>query len=127
MILIDTSCWIEALRERGNADVRRRVYEHLQGGRACWAPVIRLELWNGARGDREKKVLREFEAVLPELAVNAEVWDLAFDLARRARSAGLTVPTPDLLIAACARHHGVDVDSTDAHFVELKKMERCPG
>ncbi len=122
MILIDTSCWIEALRERGNAEVRRRLHEHVHGGRACWAPVVRLELWNGARGDREKKILREFEQVLTELEMTAEVWDLACDLARRARMAGLTLPVPDILIAACARHHGVEIESTDAHFAELAKL-----
>jgi predicted nucleic acid-binding protein len=122
MILIDTSCWIEALRERGNIEVRRRLHEHLHGGRACWMPVIRLELWNGARGDREKRVLREFETVLPELEMTPKVWDIACDLARRSRTAGMTIPVTDLLIAACARHHGVEIDSTDMHFATLEKL-----
>jgi len=122
VILIDTSCWIEALREHGNAEVRRRVHEHVHGGRACWTPVVRLELWNGARGDREKKTLREFEQVLPELDMPAKVWDIACELARRARAAGLTIPITDLLIAACARHHGVEVESTDAHIAELREL-----
>jgi predicted nucleic acid-binding protein len=122
MILIDTSCWIEALRERGDAEVRRRLHGHVHGGRACWMPVVRLELWNGAHGERERKILREFEQVLPELEMTAEVWDIACDLARRARAAGLTFPVTDLLIAACARHHGVEIDSTDAHFTELEKL-----
>lgn len=122
MILIDTSSWIEALRERGNVEVRRRLHDHVHGGRACWTAVVRLELWNGARGDREKRALREFEEVLPELEMAAEVWDIACDLARRSRAAGLTVPVTDLLIAACARHHGVEIDSTDAHFAELEKL-----
>ncbi len=122
MILVDTSCWIEVLRERGNADVCRRMNDLVRSGRACWSPVVRLELWNGARGVREKNALREFEQVLPELDMPAEAWDIACDLARRARAAGLTVPATDLLIAACARHHGVEVESTDAHFVELEKL-----
>ena len=122
MILIDTSCWIEALRERGNTEVRRRLHEHLESGRACWMPVVRLELWNGARGDREKKALREFEEVLTELEMTGEVWDIACDLARRSRSAGMTIPVADLLIAACARHHGLEIESTDAHFTALGKL-----
>ncbi len=122
MILIDTSCWIEVLRERGNAEIRRRLHDHVTGGRACWSPVVRLELWNGARGAREKKALCEFEQVLPELEMPPEVWDIACDLARRARAAGLTIPATDLLIAACARHHGVEVESMDAHFAELAKL-----
>lgn len=122
MILIDTSCWIEALRERGNIEIRRRLQEHVHGGRACWMPVIRLELWNGARGDREKKALREFETVMPELEMTNDVWDIACHLARRARAAGLSIPATDLMIAACARHHGVEIESLDAHFAALEKL-----
>ncbi|MGH7959746.1 MAG: PIN domain-containing protein, partial [Opitutaceae bacterium] len=87
-----------------------------------WTAVVRLELWNGARGDREKRALREFEEVLPELEMAAAVWDIACDLARRSRAGGLTVPVTDLMIAACARHHGVEIDSTDPHFAELEKL-----
>lgn len=122
MILIDTSVWIEGLRDRGNVEIKQRLHDHLQGGRACWMPMIRLELWNGARGEREKRALREFEQVLPELEVTPEVWEAANDLARRTRAAGLTVPAADILIVACARHHGVEIDSMDAHFVELRKL-----
>jgi predicted nucleic acid-binding protein len=122
MILIDSSVWIEALRERGSIETKRRVHEHLQSGRACWMPMIRLELWNGARGENEKRALREFEGVLSDLEVGPQVWEVASDLARRARAAGLTVPAADLLIVACARHHGVEIESLDAHFAELEKL-----
>jgi hypothetical protein len=46
---------------------------------------VRLELWNGAAGDRDRRILRDFEAVLPELAMDEEVWAGAYELARRAR------------------------------------------
>ena len=42
---------------------------HLAAGTARWCTVVRLELWNGAGGDREKKVLREFERLNPEPAI----------------------------------------------------------
>ena len=51
-------------------------------GDACWCPIIRLELWNGARGDHEKKVLRDLEGRLQELEIGPEVWSSACDLAR---------------------------------------------
>ena len=42
---------------------------HLAAGTARWCAVVRLKLWNGAGGDREKKVLREFERLIPEPAI----------------------------------------------------------
>jgi predicted nucleic acid-binding protein len=119
MVLVDTSSWIHLLRPDGDRAVRARVEAVLLDGSACWCPVVRLELWNGAGGDREKKTLREFERVLPELAMTDDVWNKAYDLARRCRTAGLTVPATDLLIAACARHHGAGLEQSDSDFDRL--------
>lgn len=109
-------------RPDGRADVRERAMDHLRSGDACLVPMVRLELWNGARGEREKKALLAFEEALPELEVTAEVWDGACDLARRARLGGMTVPATDLLIAACARHHGAAIEATNLHFAQLAKL-----
>ena len=78
--------------------------------------MVRLELWNGAGGDREKKVLRDFERLLPELPISDDVWSEAAELARRARANAITVPASDLLIAACARHHGASLETADSDF-----------
>ena len=79
MVLVDTSAWIHFLRPDGDAAVRARVAALLQAGTARWCPLVRLELWNGAGGDREKKVLREFERLVPELTITPDVWDSDFD------------------------------------------------
>jgi predicted nucleic acid-binding protein len=50
------------------------------------------------------------------LAINDEVWQSACELADLCRKAGKRAPANDLLIAACARHYGVELESTDAHF-----------
>src|SRR5487761_2725325 len=91
VILVDSSSWIHMLRPNGDAAVRDRVMRALDAGEACWCPIIRLELWNGAGGDRDKKVIKDFERLLPELAIDAAVWSAAFDLARRARFSGRTI------------------------------------
>jgi predicted nucleic acid-binding protein len=122
MVVIDTSSWIEALRPRGRPEVRERVAAANRDGHARLVAVVRLELWNGARDGREKEVLREICEEVPELATTQEVWDEACRLAERARTAGITVPVPDLLIVACARHHGATIESADAHFAELANL-----
>lgn len=123
MILVDTSSWIHMLRPRGDTAVRARVQQALRSGDACWCPLVRLELWNGAGGDREKKVIREFERLLPELAITEAVWTAACDLARRARIAGISVPAADLLIAACAQHYSAELETSDSDFALLSKLE----
>lgn len=122
MTLIDTSSWIHFLRPNGDPAARVRVEAALKAGDACWCPSVQLELWNGARGDREKRVLQNFAAVLPELPINENVWSAAYELARRARAKGVTVPATDVVIAACAQVHGADLESTDSDFQWLRRV-----
>ena len=119
MVLVDTSSWIHLLRPQGDHDVRARVEAALKNGEACWCPLVQLELWNGARGAREQKVLREFAGVLPELSIDREVWTMAYELAARARTRGVTIPATDVLIAACALRHRADLESADSDFDHL--------
>ncbi|MBI4521409.1 MAG: hypothetical protein HY701_11270 [Gemmatimonadetes bacterium] len=96
--------------------MRRRVEAVLEAGTARWCLLVRLEPWNGAGGDRKKKVLREFERRIPELPIASQVWDDAYGLARRCQAAGVPVPATVALIEACARHHGAALEQADADF-----------
>ena len=118
MVLVDTSSWIHMLRVDGDAAVRARVESLLEAGNACWCGMVRLELWNGA-GERDKKILNDFERHLPELAINEDVWNVAYELAQKGRSAGVTVPGADILIAACAQFHDVALEHADSDFDRL--------
>jgi predicted nucleic acid-binding protein len=120
--LIDTSAWIETLRSTGEPAIRTRVGSLTAGDRAVLCDVVRLELWNGARSAGDHRLLRELEANLETVPTTAEVWELARELARIARGQGLTVPATDLLIAACAEHHGLGLLHNDAHFDKLAEL-----
>jgi predicted nucleic acid-binding protein len=41
---------------------------------------------------------------------------------RRARRSGKTIPATDILIAACARRHGVELEHADQHFAALAAL-----
>jgi predicted nucleic acid-binding protein len=116
MVIIDSSCWVHYFRYRGDARVRARVSHLLQAGEAAWCPMVRLELWNGVGSEADRRMLREHEVWLPDLAITDDVWNEACALASRCRKAGKTAPANDVLIAACARHYEVGLEYTDAHF-----------
>ena len=123
MILIDTSSWIHLLRPNGDPAVRGRVEFALRAGGACWCPVVQLELWNGARGNKERRVLQDFAAVIPVLPMDDPVWTAAYDLARLARDRGVTVPATDIAIMACATRHGATLESADKDFDLLRNVQ----
>jgi predicted nucleic acid-binding protein len=122
MVLVDTSSWIHMLRVDGDKSVRARVEALLESGTACWCPMIRLELWNGA-GERDRKALRDFERFLPELPINNAVWESAYLFAQKARAAGVTAPGSDVLIAACAKVHAAGLEHADSDFDRLLEVE----
>ncbi len=123
LMLIDTSSWVEALRRQGDGLVRERVHQLLVEGQAVWCDMVLLELWNGARGDYEKKRLAELEREMICLPTIPLVWEKARSLARLCRAKGVTVPATDLLIIACARFHETDIEYRDAHFSLVLQLE----
>ena len=116
MKLVDTSAWVQQMRPRGDPAVRTRVEELLRTGQAAWCAMVRLELWNGIGNDAEREKMRAYEDVILDLPITNAVWEEAYRLASMCRAAGPTIPAADVLIAACARVHGVELEHRDSDF-----------
>ena len=120
--MVDSSSWVHALRRHGDETARERVRILVTSGQAVWCAAVRLELWAGVGADPERQMLKDLEQRIPELAINDDIWQSACELADRCRKAGKRAPANDLLITACARYHGVELESADAHFDFLKTL-----
>lgn len=116
LVLIDTSSWVHALRQKGDATVRSRVQQLVLNGSAAWCDIIRLELWAGVRGNQERAGLNALQQSLPLLPINEEVWNSAVTYASLARAAGITAPANDLLVYACVKYHSCRFEHSDKHF-----------
>lgn len=123
MKLVDTSAWVEYLRP-GLSPIGERVEELVLEDEAMWCDMVMLELWNGVRGAEEKRKLAELSAATPRLETTAEVWALAHRLAVRCRDKGKTVPAADILVAACAAYHEVELEHKDGHFNEIMPLAK---
>lgn len=123
MTLIDASSWIEFLRGRGSTP-SECVKRLLISGDAAWCEFTLVELWNGAQGHAEKKVLDELEAEVQLYAVNEQVWAKARLLARRSREKGITATSGDIIVAACAANYDLQVEHCDSHFDKILPIAR---
>ena len=123
-VLVDTSAWVDALRRDGDPRVRADVRAIVATGRAVLCDMVVVELWNGARGDAERRVLRDLEGELDKVETSPVVWKAAAELARTCRGAGVSAPAADLLIAACAEHHGLSLLHRDAHFDQIARVRQ---
>src|SRR5919205_2571482 len=106
LILIDTSAWIEFLRDTGSP-VCRRVDDLLDDEIATCHP-IRMEVLAGARDERHLNDLRRLLARASLLPTRAGLYEQAAALYRACRQGGETVrKLIDCLIAATAIRTGV--------------------
>ncbi len=121
MKLVDTSSWVEYLRERESL-VGDRVEALVLRGEAAWCDVTLVELWHGVRGSKEKRELAEMEREIQRIAVHEAVWSLSSKLALRSREKGIHVPISDIITAACAVAHGLELEHCDKHYDDLMPL-----
>ena len=110
------------MRRDGDPEIKARVVALVREGTAAWCDIVRLELWNGLRGTAERKQMEELEVDVINLPTSDAVWTRARLLTQRARAKGITVPATDLVIAACAWEHGVEMEHDDAHLKTLAAL-----
>lgn len=115
-VLIDTSIWIEALRRSGSAAARRIVSQAVEPGLALVNGLILVEVLRGARDEGELSRLERLFDATTCLPLDRSTWSRAARLGFDLRRAGVSVPTVDLTIAACALEADVPILHADAHF-----------
>lgn len=120
MILIDTSAWVEFLRDTGSG-VCQRVDELLDDDIATCHPV-RMEVLAGARDEAHLNDLRRLLARAALLPTRATDYEKAAGLYRTCRRGGETVRRLiDCLIAATAIRAGIPVLHADSDFDALAR------
>lgn len=125
MIMVDTSAWIEFLRDTGSP-VCNKLSRSLDKELAVSDP-IRMEVLAGARSDDHLEQLRALLARYTHVQATPVDYELAGVLYRRCRANGETVrKLIDCLIAAIAirnkmqlLHQDTDFDALERH-TELK-------
>jgi len=120
MIIIDTSAWIEFLRDTGSK-VCNTVDDLLAGDLAI-CDAISMEVLAGARHEQHLTQLRGLLARATLVPIIAEDYDQAAALYRTCRRNGETVrKLIDCLIAAVAIRSSAPVLHADADFAALAR------
>ena len=115
-VLVDTSAWILALKNRPVARARSVIDDLLADGKIAIIPVIRLELLGGTKSTAEFQRLDSRLGALHQLPLAQAEWDESASLAFKLRRTGMTVPYIDIIIASAAILHGLLLIHADRHF-----------
>lgn len=118
MILIDTSAWVEFLRDTGSPVCDR--VDKLLDSRVATCDAVRMEVLAGARDQEHLEQLRRLLARATLLATESIDYDTAAAIYRSSRSQGKTVrKLIDCLIAAVAMRARVPLLHTDQDFTTI--------
>jgi predicted nucleic acid-binding protein len=131
MILIDTSAWIEFLRDTGTAVCTE--VDRLLADEIATCDPVRMEVLAGARDDAHLRRLRGLLARATNLPTEPGDYEMAAALYRSCRRSGETVrKLIDCLIGAVALRHGAAVLHADSDYTLLARhtavvMHEPPG
>ncbi len=120
MILVDSSAWIEFLRDTGSTVCE--AVDRLLAQEVAVCDVIRMEILAGARDESHLASLRRLLARAAMISTRPTDYEDAAALYRRCRRGGETVrKLVDCLIASVAIRAGVAVLHQDADFDTLAR------
>jgi hypothetical protein len=115
VIVVDTSAWIEFLRDTGSAVCKR--VDALLAGRIAICDPVKMEVLAGARDERHLLALRRLLARARILPTGPAEYEAAAMLYRTCRRNGETVrKLIDCLIAAVAIRDNLALLHADADF-----------
>lgn len=120
MILIDTSAWIEFLRDTGSPTCNR--VDAVLDGEIATCDAVRMEVLAGARDEQHLQSLRRLLALAVTIPIEPADYDEAAALYRLCRRKGETVRRlMDCLIAAVAIRADAAVLHNDSDFDALAR------
>ncbi len=122
MILVDTSVWIDVLRDRGGEAVE--AFRGIVGDNFyVLTRFTQLELLQGAKDDYEWRRLEEYLDTQIYLEATEKTWVEAARIYYDLRRKGITINSPiDCCIAQLAIENGVPLLHRDQDFEEIAKI-----
>jgi hypothetical protein len=118
MVLVDTCVWSSALRRRERKDDPevRELEALIRDGRVQMIGPIRQEILSGIARKGQFDRLNTVLAAFPDLAIEAEDYELAASYYNLCRSKGIQGSNTDFLICAVGVRHELEIYTTGADF-----------
>ena len=127
MILVDTSVWVEILRDKKGYLVK--AFRERIGTETCvFSRFTQLELLQGAKNEREWNRLDEYLSTQYYLEATEKTWREAARIYFELRRRGITLSSPvDCCIAQIAIESGVLLLHQDRDFELIARIRPLPA
>lgn len=121
MIVVDTSVWINALRDQKSSEARH-LKDLLDNDEVAIAIPIRIELLSGANRSDQPRLIRTLSA-LPILFPSDATWRRIEGWLGTIKNAGDWFGVGDLLIAGIGAENHAAIWSLDGDFARMAKLK----
>jgi predicted nucleic acid-binding protein len=119
-VLIDTSVWIDFFR-RKESPVSPKVREYLKLNQVCYAGPIVVELYQGAKTQREIEILDQLFDTISYIDITRDHYHHAGMISQEAARKGEIFSTIDVILAILAHDGGLSLFSLDRHFHDISR------
>ena len=117
-VLVDTSIWIEYFN-KPDSRAGESLENLLKERRVFCAGVVLTELLQGAKIEREFKLILESVTALPFLETKLTTWIDAGRISFSLRKKGITIPVTDIILASLALESHCLIFTLDPHFNKI--------
>lgn len=117
MVLVDTSIWIDYLQK--NNTFGEKVTRLIDQGEVAVAGLVVAELIQGAKTNKEVKLIRSFIEAFEFLKEGSETWEKAGILSFELRKKGKIIGLADCYLATLALENNLAIFTLDKHFKEI--------
>jgi tRNA(fMet)-specific endonuclease VapC len=117
-ILIDTSAWIEFFRKK-ESSISSRLREYLKLNQACYTGPIAVELYQGAKTNKEIEVIDQLLQTIHYVDITRSHYGHAGHISHKAARSGKIFSVVDLILAVVAHDEDLKLLSLDVHFKEI--------
>ena len=114
-IIVDTCVWIEFFR-MPESEITRHLKVLLRERKVIMVGMVMAEILQGVKAPKEANLVKQGLAKLPYLEITRDIWVTAGEISASLRSAGITIPLSDLIIAAIALSGDHEIFTIDPHF-----------
>ena len=119
-VLIDTSVWIDFFRKM-DSPVSVKVREYLKLNQVYYTGPILVELYQGAKTQREIEILDQLFDTIHYIDITREHYHHAGMVSQKAAREGKVFSTIDVILAVLAHDGGFSLYSLDRHFQDISR------
>ena len=125
LILVDSNVYIDLLRV--GRDPATEIGALCNEWDLVTCGMIKLEVLRAVHTKKGNAKLSKFFAIQRFVISDNRLWDESIELARSLAQQGVTLPGPDLVIAASAFRVGAAVLTADKHFSLIPNLHVIPS